>query len=74
MFIIQVQCQRGCAELAHTVDLRLLSLKSVLKVIFAQRDPILTTVPNNGERIKRSSIIRLIWIREALTVTVTGVG
>lgn len=49
LLIIQVPCQRGCAELAHTVDLRLLSLKSVLKVIFVQRDPILTTTPNNCE-------------------------
>lgn len=43
-----VQSQRGCAELAHTVDLRLLNLKSVLKVTFVQRDPIPTTPPNNS--------------------------
>lgn len=49
LLIIQVQRQRGCAELAHTVDLRLLSLKSVLKAIFVLRDPIPTTRLNKCE-------------------------
>lgn len=52
LLIIQVQSQRGCAEPAHTVDLRLLSLKSVLKVIFVLRDPIPTTPRNNCECMK----------------------
>ncbi|KAF3692794.1 Sushi, von Willebrand factor type A, EGF and pentraxin domain-containing protein 1 [Channa argus] len=45
--MIQVQSQRDCAELALTVDLRLLILKSVLKVIFVLRDPI-PTIPQNN--------------------------
>lgn len=46
LIVLQVQWQRGCAELAHIVGLRLLSLKCVLKVIFVLRDPIPTTPPN----------------------------
>ena len=48
--LIQVQYQSSCAELAHTVDLRPLTLKYVLKVTFVQRDPIPTT--NNSECMK----------------------
>lgn len=52
LLVIQVQSQRGCAELAHTVDLRLLSLKCVLKVIFVLRDPIPMIPPNNCKCMK----------------------
>lgn len=49
LLIIQVPSQRGCAALAHSVALRLQSLKSVLKDISVPRDPIHTKPPNKCE-------------------------
>lgn len=49
MMLIQVLLQKNYAELDHTADLKLLSLKSAPKVIFVQWDPIHIIPPNNCE-------------------------
>lgn len=52
---LQVQFQRSYAELARSVDLRLLSLKCVQKVIFVLRDRIRMIPLNNCEYMKNPS-------------------
>lgn len=49
LLIVQVPSQRGRAALAHSVALRLPSLKSVLRDISVPRDPSHTKPPNKCE-------------------------